>query len=70
MLNKFKYLLLTVTVLTLAARMTIPVGAQQSPTGSIRGTVTDPQGAVIQNASVTITNKNNGSTATVNALRA
>ncbi|HEV8486459.1 MAG TPA: TonB-dependent receptor [Blastocatellia bacterium] len=67
MLNKFKYLLLTVTVLTLAARMTIPVGAQQSPTGSIRGTVTDPQGAVIQNASVTVTNKNNGSVTTISA---
>jgi hypothetical protein len=67
MLNKFKYPLLTVTVLTLAAWMTIPVGAQQSPTGSIRGTVTDPQGAVIQNASVTVTNKNNGSVTTINA---
>ena len=53
---KFKHLALTVTVLTLVARMTLPVLAQ-NPTGSIRGTVTDQQGAVIQNATVTVTNK-------------
>jgi hypothetical protein len=66
MLNKFKYLLLTVTVLALVAQMTVPAGAQQSPTGSIRGTVTDPQGAVIQNASVTVTNKSTGEVRTAN----
>lgn len=32
----------------------------QNPTGSIRGTVSDEQGAVIQNASVTVTNKATG----------
>lgn len=57
--TKFKCLLLAVTVLTLAARMSLPVLAQ-NPTGSIRGTVTDQQGAVIQNANVTITNKATG----------
>ena len=56
---KFKHLALTVTVLTLVARMTLPVLAQ-NPTGSIRGTVTDQQGAVIQNATVTVTNKATG----------
>ena len=66
MLNKFRYLLLTVTVLTLAARMTLPVAAQQSPTGTIRGSVTDPQGAVIQNGSITVTNKSTGEVRTAN----
>lgn len=56
---KFKLLLLTVAVLTLAARTTLPVMAQ-NPTGSIRGTVTDQLNAVIQNATVTVTNKATG----------
>jgi len=56
---KFKRLALTVTVLTLVARMTLPVLAQ-NPTGSIRGTVTDQQGAVIQNATVTVSSKATG----------
>jgi hypothetical protein len=53
---KFKLLLLTVALLTLAVRTTLPVMAQ-NPNGSIRGTVTDQNGAVIQNATVTATNK-------------
>jgi hypothetical protein len=52
-------LLFAVIVLTLAARMTIPVIAQ-NPTGAIRGTVTDPQGAVVHNGAVTVTNKETG----------
>jgi hypothetical protein len=62
---KFKLLLLTVTLVTLAARTTLPVMAQ-NPTGAIRGTVTDQQGAVIQNATVTVTNKATGNTRTAN----
>ena len=57
--TKFKLLLLSVTLLALAARTTIPVMAQ-NPTGSIRGTVTDQSGAIIQNANVTVTNKATG----------
>ncbi len=53
---KFKLLLLTVALLTLAVRTTLPVMAQ-NPNGSIRGTVTDQNGAVIQNATVIATNK-------------
>ncbi|HWP44339.1 MAG TPA: TonB-dependent receptor, partial [Blastocatellia bacterium] len=57
---KFKGLLMTVTVLALVAQTTFPVFAQQSPTGSIRGVVSDPQGAVIPRAVVTVTNKATG----------
>lgn len=57
--NKFRLLLLAVALLTLAVRTTIPVLAQ-NPTGSIRGTVTDQQGAVILNATVTATSKATG----------
>lgn len=63
---KFKLLLLAAALLTLAARTTLPVMAQ-NPTGSIRGTVTDQQGAVIQNATVTVTNKATGDSRKVNA---
>lgn len=56
---KFRHLLLAVALLTMAARTTFPVMAQD-PTGSVRGTVTDQQGAVIQNATVTVTNKATG----------
>jgi hypothetical protein len=59
MRNKFKRLLLAVTMVALVANMTFPVMAQ-NPTGAIRGTVTDPQGAVITNASVTVTRKATG----------
>ena len=54
--TKFRLLLLAIALLTLAARTTLPVMAQ-NPTGSIRGVVTDQQGAVILNATVTVTNK-------------
>src|SRR6185295_12642561 len=47
--------LLLIAVVMLA----VPVGAQV-PTGTIVGTVTDPSGAVIANATVTVTNKNTG----------
>jgi len=57
--NKFRLLLLAVAMLTLVARTTFPVMAQ-NPTGSIRGVVKDQQGAVISTASVTVTNKATG----------
>lgn len=55
----YRHLLLALVALTLTARMTIPVIAQ-NPTGGVRGTVTDPQGAVVQKAVVTVTNRETG----------
>src|SRR6185312_11772171 len=51
----FLICLLTISTLTL-----LPAWAQTISTGSIQGTVTDPNGAVIPNAAVTITNKATG----------
>ena len=62
---KCRLLLLTVAMLTLVARMTFPVMAQ-NPTGSIRGVVKDQQGAVISTANVTVTNKATGAVRTTN----
>ena len=56
---KFKLSILIVALLTFAARTTLPVMAQV-PTGTIAGTVTDPSGAVIQKATITVTNKDTG----------
>jgi hypothetical protein len=52
----FKFLLVSVAV----AVFGLPAYGQLSPTGSIAGTVTDPQGAVVPNASVTAKNKSTG----------
>ena len=54
-------LLIPVMLLSLVAGLVLPAGAQ-NPTGAIRGIVEDPQGAVIQKAAVTVTNKATGDT--------
>lgn len=59
MRHKCKFLLMAVLVLSFVVRTSFPVFAQ-NPTGSIRGLITDPQGAVIPNATVTVTNKATG----------
>jgi len=56
---KCKRLLLAIMLMSLVANLALPVLAQ-NPTGAIRGTVTDPQGAIVPNAAVTITNKATG----------
>ncbi len=67
MRKKINCLLLLITTLTLVARMSLPVLAQQSPTGSIKGTVTDEQGAIITKATITVTNKATGESRKVSA---
>lgn len=46
----------------------LPAGAQSTvATGSIQGTVTDPNGAVVPNASITITNKATGQSSKISS---
>ncbi|PYP82761.1 MAG: hypothetical protein DMF61_25400 [Blastocatellia bacterium AA13] len=61
----FRHKLLAITVFALVVRMTLPVFAQ-NPTGSIHGIVRDQQGAIIQNATITVSNKATGATRKVN----
>ena len=56
--------LLLLTLVMLAT----PAGAQV-PTGTIVGTVIDPSGAVIQNATITVTNKNTGASRVIQTDR-
>jgi outer membrane receptor protein involved in Fe transport len=54
-----------VTLTLLLALLTLPVASfAQVETGQISGTVTDPQGAVISGATVTVTSKDTGATRT------
>lgn len=56
MLNEVRtYVLVTVGIAVLLLAAVVPVGAQESTTGSIAGHVVDEQGAAIPGATVTIT---------------
>lgn len=66
MRKKFKGLLLVLTVCALVMNTALPALAQ-NPTGSIRGVITDPQGAVVTNATITVKNKATGDVRKVDA---
>jgi hypothetical protein len=66
MRKKFKGLLLVLTLCALVINTALPALAQ-NPTGSIRGVITDPQGAVVTNATITVKNKSTGDVRTVDA---
>lgn len=64
--NQYKRMLVSVISLALIAMSLAPgIHAAQQPTGAIEGTLTDPQGAVVPNAAVTVRNPA-GFTRTVN----
>jgi hypothetical protein len=63
-----RLLLFLICLLAVVAFSLMPARAQSTiSTGSIQGTVTDPNGAVVPNASVTITNKGTGAQVKVNS---
>src|SRR5436190_5854462 len=67
MRNRYKRLLVSTVSLALVVMSLAPLSlAAQEPTGGIEGTVTDPQGAVVQNAVVTIRNIGTNALRTVN----
>jgi hypothetical protein len=66
MRKKFKGWLLALTVCALVMNTALPALAQ-NPTGSIRGVITDPQGAVVTNATITVKNKATGDVRKVDA---
>ena len=66
MRSKLSYLLRTVITSVLVMSIGVPAVAQ-NPTGSISGTIKDPNDAVIQNAVVTATNNATGATRKLDA---
>ncbi|HET9183466.1 MAG TPA: carboxypeptidase regulatory-like domain-containing protein [Candidatus Angelobacter sp.] len=61
-----RLLLFLICLLVLSMLTLLPAWAQTISTGSIQGTVTDPNGAVIPKAAVTITNKGTGQALKIN----
>ncbi|HVG22034.1 MAG TPA: carboxypeptidase regulatory-like domain-containing protein [Blastocatellia bacterium] len=51
-----KWLVTALSVMMVVLSTAPPILAAQEPTGAIEGTVTDPQGAIVQNATVTVRN--------------
>ncbi len=68
MRNKYKRMVVSMVSLVLMVMSLAPLSfAAQEPTGGIEGTVSDPQGAVVPNATVTIRNTSTNATRTVSA---
>ena len=68
MRNKYKRTVVSMVSLALIMMSLAPLSfAAQEPTGGIEGTVSDPQGAVVPNATVAIRNTATNSTRTVSA---
>ncbi|MEK6287654.1 MAG: carboxypeptidase regulatory-like domain-containing protein [Acidobacteriota bacterium] len=68
MRNQYKRLLVSMVSLALIVMSLAPLTlAAQEPTGGIEGTVTDPQGAVIPNATISIRNTGTNATRTATA---
>src|SRR5690349_23881715 len=60
-MKSLKLLLVFIVCISFITFSQLPAGAQSTiSTGSIQGTVTDPNGAVVPNANITITNKATG----------
>src|SRR5579883_3254870 len=69
MTTKCAVLLIAVAVLAMACTIAAPMAVGQAVYGSILGTVTDPQGAAVAGAKITVINQRKGTqdTATTNA---
>src|SRR5215831_11317558 len=63
--NKLIFVFLAMAVLVGCTLATIPALAQSLTTGDITGIITDPSGAVLPNAPVTLTNTQTGTTSTL-----
>ena len=63
--NKLLFVFLAMAVLVGCTLATIPALAQSLTTGDITGIITDPSGAVLPNAPVTLTNTQTGTTRTL-----
>ena len=66
MRNNFKSWLASLLSLALLSLSMSPLALAQTPTGSIEGSVTDPQSAVVPNATVTAKSRSTGLTRTAN----
>src|SRR5215469_16908992 len=63
--NKLLFLLLAIAALVGCTLATIPAAAQSLTSGDITGIITDPSGAVLPNAPVTLTNTQTGAKRTL-----
>lgn len=60
-----RLLLLCLAATLIATLLTVPASSQNLTSGDVAGTVTDPSGAILPNATVTLKNNATGQTITV-----